>query len=137
MQDHFELNDDEFTSQFRNATLDAKLFDHEAHLRLAWIYINKDGLDRAIDKTTHQLKKFVETLGASNKYNETITVAAIKAVYHFWLKSNTKTFQAFILENPRLKNNFKELLVAHYDIDIFSSEIAKSSFLEPTLLPFD
>ena len=137
MQDHYKLSDAEFTDQFKKATLDPKLFSHEAHLRLAWIYINNEGLDEAISKTTHQLKNFVTTLGALDKYNETVTVAAVKAVYHFWLKSDSKTFQDFILENPRLKTDFKTLLAAHYDIDIFNSEIAKSSFLEPTLLPFD
>ncbi len=137
MKDHYKLSDAEFLDQFKNAILDPKLFSHEAHLRLAWIYINNEGLDNAIKKITHQLKNFVTALGASDKYNETVTVAAIKAVYHFWLKSETITFQDFILENPRLKTDFKALLAAHYDIDIFNSEVAKSNFLEPTLLPFN
>ncbi|AUP81108.1 hypothetical protein [Flavivirga eckloniae] len=137
MQDHYSLSDVEFTDQFKKAILDPKLFSHDAHLRLAWIYINNDGLDLAIKQITHELKGFVTSLGAIDKYNETVTVAAIKAVYHFWLKSDSKTFQDFILENPRLKTNFKALLASHYDIEIFNSKTAKSSFLEPTLLPFD
>lgn len=137
MEAHYKLSDTEFTNQFKNATLNPKLFSHEAHLRLAWIYINNEGIDLAISNITNQLINFVTTIGASDKYNETVTVAAIKAVYHFWLKSDSKTFQDFILENARLKTNFKALLATHYDIDIFNSEMAKSSFLEPTLLPFD
>jgi len=137
MNSHYKLNDLEFVNQFQKATLDPKLFSHEAHLRLAWIYINNDGIDKAITEINSQLVKYVAALNASDKYNKTVTVAAIKAVYHFWLKSKSKTFKGFIEEFPRLKNNFKELLTSHYDIDIFNSEIAKSTFLKPNLLPFD
>lgn len=137
MNSHYNLNDLEFTDQFQKATLDSKLFTHEAHLRLAWIYINNKGVDIAIEEINKQLVNYVASLNASEKYNKTVTTAAIKAVYHFWLKTESKTFRAFIKEFPRLKNNFKELLASHYGIDIFNSEIAKSTFLEPNLLPFD
>lgn len=137
MNSHYKLNDLEFVNQFQKATLDPKLFSHEAHLRLAWIYINNDGVDKAIIEISSQLTNYVASLNASEKYNETVTIAAIKAVYHFWLKSESNTFKGFIEEFPRLKNNFKALLASHYDIDIFNSEIAKSTFLKPNLLPFD
>jgi len=55
----------------------------------------------------------------------------------FCLKSKLDNFRDFIEEFPRLKYNFKDLLAQHYGIDIFNSEIAKCSFLEPDLLPFD
>mgnify|MGYP000226997985 FL=1 len=44
MNSHYKLNDLEFVNQFQKTTLDPKLFTHEAHLRLAWIYINNEGL---------------------------------------------------------------------------------------------
>ena len=39
MQDHRQLTDQEFSAQFEQTTLDAALFNHEAHLRLAWIHL--------------------------------------------------------------------------------------------------
>lgn len=137
MERHFELSDSEFEKEFSAGSLDAQIFSHEAHLRLAWVHINKYGIEGAIENITAQLKNFVKTLGAEDKYNKTVTVAAIKAVYHFMLKSNTNTFQDFISENPRLKNNFRELLSYHYATDIFRSEEAKKEYVEPELLPFD
>src|SRR5690606_11262429 len=113
------------------------LFSHEAHLRLAWIHIRKYGIDQAIENICAQLKEYTQSLGAIEKYNETVTTAAINAVYHFMLKSNTDTFQIFTIEHPRLISNFRDLLGQHYAIDIFHSELAKSTFLEPELLPFD
>ena len=137
MKDHYQLTDEEFESQFSNCTLDSSIFNHEAHIRLAWIHINKYGIEQALINVDNQLYSYVCSLGAEDKYNKTVTIAAVKAVYHFMQKSNSNNFKDFILEHPRLKTNFKELLDKHYSIDIFNSDIAKSSFLEfsPTTCP--
>lgn len=137
MQNHYSLTDAEFELQFFNCTLNESLFNHEAHIRLAWIHITKYGVDRAVSNIEKQLVKYVASLGAQDKYNKTVTIAAIKAVYHFIQKSKSNNFKDFIEEFPRLKTNFKDLLSQHYSINIFNSENAKSSFLEPNLLPFD
>lgn len=137
MHAHFDLSDQQFEEQFDNCQLSPAIFSHEAHLRLAWIHINKYGIEKAVENICAQLKYYTRSLGAAYKYNETVTIAAIRAVYHFMLKSGADTFQDFILENPKLKSNFKDLLSQHYAIDIFTSELAKSTFLEPELLPFD
>ena len=136
MKDHYQLTDEEFESQFSNCTLYSSIFNHEAHIRLAWIHINRYGIEQALINLDNQLYSYVCSLGAEDKYNKTVTIAAVKAVYHFMQKSNSNNFKDFILEHPRLKTNFKELLDKHYSIDIFNSDIAKSSFLEPNLLPF-
>lgn len=137
MKNHVDLTDDEFEQQFKNCLIDASLFTHEAHLRLAWIHLEKYGVEKAITNICSQLKRYVEFLGATDKYNETVTVAAIRAVYHFKLKTDASTFSEFIAKNPRLKNNFKELLAHHYVTDIFNSQKAKAQYLQPELLPFD
>jgi len=132
-----QFTDSDLEIQFKNCTLDPKAFNHEAHLRLAWIHINRYGLDNAIKNLCVQIQQYATKLGMPDKYNETLTIAAIKAVNHFKLRSNTSDFQSFITENHRLKYNFKELLSHHYLTDIFTSESAKKKFLEPDLLPFD
>lgn len=137
MEKHFTLDDLTFEQQFADCTLDPTLFSHEAHLRLAWIHIRKYGIDQAIENICPQIKNYAASLGAHDKYNETVTIAAIRAVYHFMLRSQTANFQDFITENPRLKTSFKQLLYSHYRTDIFTSERAKKEYLEPELLPFD
>jgi len=137
MEKHFLLNDFEFEKQFSTCLLDPNIFSHEAHLRLAWIHIRKYGIDRAIENITFQLQNFVEALGARDKYNQTVTISAIRTVYHFMLKSTADNFSSFISENARLKYNFKELLSYHYTTDIFASAKAKGEYLQPELLPFD
>lgn len=137
MERHFTLTDIELEKQFQSCSLDPAIFTHEAHLRLAWLYINKYGADKAIDNICCQLQNFVDSLGLKNKYNETVTIAAVKAIYHFMLKSKTDNFRDFITENSRLKYSFKELMAFHYQTDIFNSPTAKEMYLMPELLPFD
>ncbi|WP_242087297.1 hypothetical protein [Aestuariivivens sediminis] len=136
MKSHFELTDQEFEKYFALCKLDPSLFNHEAHLRLAWIHISKYGLIQAEQNIMNQLKAFVGSLNEKDKFNTTLTIAAIKMVYHFMCKSNSDNFKNFVMEFPRLNSNFKELVASHYGFDIFNSQIAKEHYLTPDLKPF-
>jgi hypothetical protein len=137
MNSHFELTDQEFEQKFEDLLFEPELFTHEAHLRLAWIHIRNYGIDQAIEHIRIQLLRFVDKLGARSKYNETVTVAGIRAVYHFMLQSKTENFRDFMNENSDLKKNFKELLSSHYQTDIFKSVLARLKYISPELVPFD
>lgn len=137
MEAHVQLSDSEFERQFQSKTFNPEWFSHEAHLRLAWIHIRNYGIEQAIENICSQLVAYVDHLGVRDKYNKTLTIAAIRAVYHFRLRSHADAFPDFIAEFPRLKYNFKELIFAHYGVDIFQLESAKHEYLEPDLLPFD
>ena len=137
MEQHFNLSDSDFEKKFISCELIPSDFTHEAHLRLAWININRYGIKQAEKNIQSGLQNFVEFVGAKDKYNLTLTLAAIKAVCHFMLKSKSDNFKDFITEFPRLKNNFKDLMACHYGFDIYNSDKAKSEYLEPDLVPFD
>ena len=83
-----------------------------------------------------QLQNYVAALGAKDKYNTTLTIAAIRIVGHFMKKFSTKKFRDFIAAFPQLKDDFKGLIASHYSFDVFNSEKAKTEFLEPDLVPF-
>ncbi len=137
MEKHFELTDNQFEIRFQNLTLNPALFSHEAHIRLAWIHINRYGLDQAIENICTQIKAFATFHGDADKYNHTVTIAAVRAVYHFMLKVDIDSFSDFITIQPRLKTSFKQLIESHYSSNIFASLQAKKAYLEPDLLPFD
>ncbi|GAB3948738.1 hypothetical protein GCM10028805_23850 [Spirosoma harenae] len=137
MESHLDLSDTEFERQFESCQLNPGIFSHEAHLRLAWIHLRNYGLDETIDNLNRQLIAYTDSLGARDKYNKTLTIAAIKAVYHFMNKSKTDTFSDFIQQFPRLKFAFKELMAQHYQLDIYTNDLAKKTYLEPDLLPFE
>ena len=136
MEKHYALSDREFEKQFAQCDLDPRLFSHTAHLRLAWIHLKRYGPEQAEKNITDQLKRYVAFIGQKDKYNATLTIAAVKMVYHFMCKSTSKTFRDFILEFPKLKSDFKKRIACHYTMDIFNSEVAKRRYLEPDILPF-
>lgn len=136
MEPHFNLTDHTFEEMFFDASLEPSLFTHEAHLRLAWIHISKYGEEKAIQNITTQIQNYVRQLGVEDKYNETLTVAAIKIVHHFKQKKPMDSFKVFISTYPVLKTHFKDLLAQHYGFDIYTSDAAKAGYLEPDLLAF-
>jgi len=136
MNTHFDLSDQELQTQVESGRIDQAVFNHEAHLRLAWINIDRYGVEEAILRVPEQIQSFARHTNLKDKYHHTLTVAAVKLVYSFTLISSSDNFQDFISEFPQLKHGFRELIGRHYGIDIFRSEPAKKTFLEPDLLPF-
>lgn len=134
--DHFKYSDAEFLKHFADFTLEPILFTHEAHLRLAWLYINLYGAERAAVLICNQIKAFDRKFGDGSKFNKTVTIASVFIVNHFMEKSLHKDFELFLEEFPRLKTNFTDLIGSHYKINIFTEKRAKKEYVEPDLLTF-
>jgi hypothetical protein len=49
-----------------------------------------------VKNITSQLRNYTEALGFKEKYHETVTVAAIRAVNHFVSKSGADCFNALL-----------------------------------------
>ncbi len=133
---HRQLSDIEFEEQFESCTLEPTFFTHEAHMRLAWIHIKKYGGPAACENICNQIKRFDIVHDKGEKYNKTVTIAAVKIVQHFMSKSEVATFPEFIELYPRLTKNFMQLVRSHYGTDIFSDPVAKTTYIQPNLLPF-
>ncbi len=110
MEKHFALTNADFEQQFTTCQLDPAIFSHEAHLRLTWIHLDKYGLEQAKENIQNQLQQFVRHLGAEDKYNERLTIAAVQVVYQFMQESETTNFQDFIDQFPQLKSDFRTLI---------------------------
>ncbi|MEC7264291.1 MAG: hypothetical protein VXW38_11165 [Bacteroidota bacterium] len=131
------MTDQEFVHLFETGNLSPSLFTHEAHLRLAYIYLKNFGEELAIDKCCKGIREFDQLHGDGTKFHKTLTVASVKAVHHFMRKSKSTTFENLIVEFPRLKTSFKLLLDQHYAFDLLKSVKAKSEYVAPDLIPFD
>ncbi len=137
MEPHRALSDAEFEQQFKSCAMDPTVFSHEAHIRLAWLAINKYGLNKATSHVQTLLERFVAHHQAQDKYHKTLTVAAVQVVYHFMANTKADDFADFISASSPLITNFKSLIGAHYSFDIFQSEGARLAYIEPDLAPFD
>lgn len=136
MENHYKYSDSQFETEFEQGSLDPTLFNHEAHLRLTWIQLEKYGFEKAIENIQTQILNYVTKLGAEDKFHVTLTHAAIHIVNHFKQQSTSDSFLNFITEFPKLKNNFKELINTHYSAEKLHSPGAKTEYLEPDLQPF-
>lgn len=136
MEKHRILTDEEFLRQISEASLPPSAFTHEAHLRLAWLHLEKYDLYQAIDRVRQQLVNYVAKLGVSGKYHETLTVASVQVINHFRAKSQAEGFPGFMEEFPQLKSRFRALLACHYGHDLMNSPEARRTYQEPDLLPF-
>jgi hypothetical protein len=136
MEKHWKLSEEEFEEKFSTCNFRPLWFTHEAHLRLAWMYVNKYGKEIAFEKYSKQLQAFANKYNAEGKYNATVTYASIQIMSRFIEKSEAYDFHDFINEFPELKSKFKGLLTTHYSKDIFTSKEAKKHILQPDLVPF-
>ena len=136
MKDHWQFTDEEYEKAFESYQLKPGMFSHEAHLRLAYIHIKKYGRSQAEINMCDQIKGYAESLGFFDKFNKTVTVAAVKVMDHFIQKSSSNSFQELIQEHPSLLTNFREILSQHYGFNVFGDKRAKQVYIEPDLLPF-
>ena len=90
---HTELSDEDFERQFERFTFKPTLFSHEAHLRLAYIHIKKYGPEQAEANMVQQISSYADYYGAKNKFNKTVTIAAVRAMQHFIQRSGTDNTQ--------------------------------------------
>ena len=113
-----KLNDNDFLNQIENCSFDPTLFNHETQLKLAWILINKYGLEVATLKNCKIKEKFYLNVLNSSKFNLPLTKAYTEILHYFMEKSSANDFDKLLREFPRLQYNFKELVKTHYGYDI-------------------
>ncbi|WP_421802821.1 hypothetical protein [Flagellimonas sp.] len=130
------MNNADFAAAFESGAFPPQEFNHEAHIKLAWIYLGLFDEKTAISKTCEAIKNYDQLHGDGTKYHVTLTVASVKMVHHFRQKSNATTFEKFVAEYPKLVTSFKELLFQHYDKSVLTDPKAKTAYLQPDLLPF-
>ena len=69
------MSDEELVQRFETTELPAGQFTHAAHVRVAWWYLRHAPLPEALNRFTTALQRYAASLGAPDKYHETITVA--------------------------------------------------------------
>lgn len=113
-----EMNNIELLDQFEKGTLNPAYYNHEVMLRIAWILIQKYGLEVGTKKNCELKKSYFENVLENDKFNLTLTKAYSEILYHFMQQSTSEDFDTLLLEFPRLKYSFKQLVKTHYGYDI-------------------
>jgi hypothetical protein len=124
------MTDEAFLGRFEAVSLES--FGHRDHLRVAFAYARRGGIDHAVARARDGLRRFAAAHGEPDRYHETLTTAWARVVGHCALRAREDDFDAFLAAHPRLLE--RDLLCAHYSRERLFSEAARAAFLEPDLL---
>ena len=118
---------------FENATLDPGGFNHEAHIQVAWHYLQELSLLDAIARFTRAIKRLTRKLGVSAKYHETITWFYLIKIAERLQASPGADWRTFKSANPDLFTWNPSLIEKYYSKELLSSETARQMFVFPDL----
>ncbi len=121
----------QFMKDFEKGKVAADSFDHESHIRLAWVYLNLFPLAETLQRFSKSLSEFATANGAPDKYHTTITwsyIFLINERLQDAAKTNWETFQQ---KNPDLFARKLGALNRYYQNDTLHSSLAKTTFLMP------
>ncbi len=148
------LSDEEFLRHFEACTLPYVHWTHRAHLRVAYLYVTRFGLEGAIPKVTAGIRAYNKSQGIEDTptsgYHETMTVAWLHLVAAMLaeygptgavlpdspplLGPGAPPSLEFLEAQQQLRE--KKLLRLYYSRARFGSPEAKYSFVPPDLTPF-
>jgi hypothetical protein len=124
------MTDETFLTRFEEASLPS--FDHRDHLRVAFAYARRGGVEHAIAGAREGLRRFTAAHGQAARYHDTLTTAWARVVGHYASLARDDDFEAFLAAHPRLLE--RDLLSAHYSRERLFSAAARAGFVEPDLL---
>jgi hypothetical protein len=107
-------------------------FGHREHIQFAFEAIRHHGMPAAVEHVCAEIRRKAEYARAPQKYHETISRAWLEIVAHHI--DEEADFGTFIAHNPELLD--KRLLSRHYRSPTLAGETARTSWIEPDLLPF-
>jgi hypothetical protein len=124
------MTDETFLARFEAARLHS--FDHRDHVRMAYAYARRGGVEHAVALARRGLRHFTAAHGEAARYHDTLTTAWARVVGHHAVAGGDD-FDAFLDAHPHLLRG--DLLLAHYSRERLFSDAARARFVEPDLLP--
>jgi hypothetical protein len=121
---------EQLVTAFENATIDAREFDHEAHLMVSWRFLQEQSLLDAIRRFSAALKRLTRKLDVPGKYHETITCFYLIKIAE---RQAASDWPAFKDANPDLFARNPSLIRQYYSKSLLASEDARRAFVLPDL----
>lgn len=120
---------------FESGTLDVETFDHQAHIYIAWLYLDRYPVLQAAHRYAESLKRLTTQLGIPGKYHETITWFFMFLIDERRRYSGGKDWLAFRRSNDDLfARGDQNILNRYYRGETLGSEGARRSFVLPDRL---
>lgn len=129
------MTDEEFLAAFLDARLTGADFNHQGHIRTAWLLLQRHPLPQAIDMTCSGIQQLATKLGAPQKYNHTLTEALVRLMAHGGAGNPALTWQAFLAANAAWLTQTQQTMARHYTDERLFSDTARRMFVSPDLAP--
>jgi hypothetical protein len=128
-------SDMEFLMAFEAGAYAPADFNHRAHVRLAYIYLAMNDVERATTLMRAAIVNFLKHHGVTpTRYHETLTQAWILAVFHFMHRTpSALSAEDFVRQTPLLLDS--RIMLTHYSAELLYSPRARSHFVQPDLDP--
>ena len=120
---------------FEAGSVDPDQFDHEAHIFVAWLFLQEFDLKEAIDRFCGALKRLTKKLGIETKYHETITWFFMISINERLKTTASDDWNSFKRQNPELFATAPSIISRHYSEERLKSPLARTQFLLPDRIP--
>jgi hypothetical protein len=127
------MTDDEFLAAFEAAAFARPEWTHEAHVRMAWLYLTRLPFVEALDRIRTGIQRLNAKIGSPDGYHETITVAFTRVIAA--CVEGGENYAAFRERNPELFDRTLTALLHHYTKERLYSAEARKAFTEPDVKP--
>jgi hypothetical protein len=127
------MTDDEFLAAFDSAAIPRPDWTHEAHVRMAWLYLGRLPFAEALHQIRAGIQKLNATIGSPDGYHETITVAFVRVIASRLVEG--EGYAAFRERNPELFDRKLGALLHHYTKERLYSAGARLAFIDPDVRP--
>jgi hypothetical protein len=125
------LDDEEVIRRFEAGEVPEAGFHHVDHVRLAFAYLRRHPVLRALEKFSCALKRFAESRGKTQLYNETITCAYVFLIRERMAGDACGSWEEFARRNPDLLCWKDGVLSRYYREGTLTSELARTVFILP------
>lgn len=127
------MTDDDFLTAFETCTIPRADWTHEAHVRMAWLYLSRLPFPVALQNARTGIARYNRSLGNTTGYHDTVTAAAVHVIAARMAAG--EPYPAFLARNRDLIDNLTGVLREHYSAARLKSPEATAEFVAPDLRP--
>ncbi len=130
------MEDKESIERFESCTLRGADFHHRDHVRIVWLYLQKNSVLETLDRFSAGLKRLATANGKPDLYHETITWAYVFLIHgRMEHKEPKQSWSQFVAANSDLFDWKDNILKSYYHDDTLKSEKARRTFVFPDRFP--